>query len=684
MSRIRILPDALASQVAAGEVVERPAAVVRELVDNSIDAGATLVEVHVQRGGSSLIRVVDNGHGMGREDALLCLERHATSKIQTKEDLGSIRTLGFRGEALPSVASVSRFRLATREHEALAGTEVEVHGGKMHAVRDHGGAPGTMVEARSLFYNVPARRKFLRSEQTEYAHVEQQFRVHAVANPRVAFTLVRDGEVLFHLPATESLLARIEGLCGADMARRLYEVEPFTLQGVTVQGYIAGPGVSRANRQMQFTFLNKRSVDSPTLAYGLREAYHTALMKGQHPITFLFLEMEPDTFDINVHPAKKEVRFHNGFGVREAVVQAVRRTLEAASRLSTGHMPSPVSRASHSPAEPPTEIQSPLPIPDREQIELRKDWSILPRQMATPAGQRQGTIEGPAGTSVPAPATTSLSRPEGQEDDDAAPLDHPPEVATGTNADADADAEGTSEVASGPGSPSAPHRPALAPGASFPSSPSSPTSRPQGYGHHDANRPLQGSFRILGVLHKLYVLMENEEGLVLMDQHAAHERVLFEQMRRAMETEGILSQRLLIPLTMQTTPRDFDVLSRNLPTLQKLGIEAEPFGTNAFKLDALPAFVKTDDPLGLLRDVLDELAGAGSKTSAVRLGEDMIATTVCRHAVKANDNLREPELHKLLADLLACEMPYCCPHGRPTLIQISLPELERKFGRRAP
>jgi DNA mismatch repair protein MutL len=186
------------------------------------------------------------------------------------------------------------------------------------------------------------------------------------------------------------------------------------------------------------------------------------------------------------------------------------------------------------------------------------------------------------------------------------------------------------------------------------------------------------------VLHKLYVLMENAEGLVLMDQHAAHERVLFEQMRRAMETEGVPSQRLLIPLTMQTTPRDFDVLSRNLPVLQKLGIEAEPFGTNAFKLDALPAFVKTDDPLGLLRDVLDELAGAGTKTSALRLGEDMIATTVCRHAVKANDNLRDPELKKLLDDLLTCEMPYCCPHGRPTLIQISLPELEKKFGRRAP
>lgn len=639
MSRIRILSDALASQVAAGEVVERPAAVVRELVDNSLDAGATLVEVHLQRGGASLIRVVDNGHGMGREDALLSLERHATSKIQTKEDLAAIRTYGFRGEALPSVASVSRFRLATREPDALAGTEVEVNGGRMHAVRDYGGAPGTVVEARSLFYNVPARRKFLRSEQTEFAHVEQQFRIHAVANPHVAFTLVRDGEVLFHLPATHDLLARIEGLTGAETARRLLEVEPFSHKGVSLRGYICGPGVSRANRQMQYTFLNRRSVDSPILAYGLREAYHNALMKGQHPITFLFLEMDPEGFDINVHPAKKEVRFHDGFSVREAVVQAVRRTLEATSQLSTGHMTMPVARATAPGAS--TEVQVALPIPEREQVELRRDWTALPTSGGAGVQRAAGEIAtGDEATTraLPIERTEAVEQDPGRQ---ASPSPTPPPV---------------------------------------PAAVDSRTVPPVG----GNTQPLTGAYRILGVLHKLYVLMENEEGLVLMDQHAAHERVLFEQMLRAMETEGVPSQRLLIPLTMQVTPKDYDVLQRNLPTLQKLGIEAEPFGVNAFKLDALPAFIKTDDPLGLLRDVLDELGSAGSKTSALRLGEDMIATTVCRHAVKANDHLRDPELHKLLADLLACEMPYCCPHGRPTLIQISLPELERKFGRRAP
>ncbi len=337
MSRIRILSDALASQVAAGEVVERPAAVVRELVENSLDAGATQIEVHVQRGGAALIRVTDNGCGMDREDALLALERHATSKIRSKEDLAAIRTLGFRGEALPSIASVSRFRLATREAGALAGTEIEVNGGRMQAVRDYGGAPGTMVEARSLFFNVPARRKFLRSEPTETAHVEQQFRLHAIASIHASFTLVRDGETIFQLPATPNELERIEGLAGRDLARRLLPMEEFQHGSVTVHGFIGGPGLSRSDRKMQVVFLNGRAVENPAVHYALREGYHTMLMKGQHPITFLFLEMPPGSFDINVHPAKKEVRFHEPHVVREAIVKAVSRTLAKSATISTGH-----------------------------------------------------------------------------------------------------------------------------------------------------------------------------------------------------------------------------------------------------------------------------------------------------------------------------------------------------------
>lgn len=614
MSKIRILPDALASQVAAGEVVERPAAVVRELVENSLDAGASHIEVHAQRGGTALIRIVDNGSGMDREDALLCLERHATSKIRTKEDLSAIATFGFRGEALPSIASVSRFRLTTREAGALSGTEIEVNGGKMSAVRDCGCAPGTAIEVRSLFFNVPARRKFLRTESTEWAHLEQQFRLHAIANPQAAFSLSHDGELVFHLPATTDMLERIRGLVGDELASRLIEVERAERRGIAVSGHIGGAGLSRSSKQLQLAFLNGRPIESPSIFYGLREGYHTTLMKGQHPVTFLFIEMDPSAFDINVHPAKKEARFHDGFAVREAVALAVSQALANARRLPQGHPALRGDRAFFPPspsatmqsldlvaAERSQPSQAVLDIPRSEQVALRDDWAAEMQPAAAAPPELQAEPQSPSASSSPVEATGDAS-----------------------------------------------------------------------------------SYRILGVLNKLYVLMESSEGLVLMDQHAAHERVMFEKMRAAMEKEGVPAQRLLIPVTLQASPRDADLLSRNLETLAKLGIEAEPFGPNVFKIETLPAFLKTDDPLAWIDRVLDELSSLSSKSSALRLGEDMIATTVCRHAVKANDTLSVPELKALLADLFRCEMPYCCPHGRPTLIQISYPELEKKFGRRAP
>jgi len=607
MAKIRILPDALASQVAAGEVVERPAALVRELVENSLDAGARHIEVHAQRGGSALIRIVDDGSGMDREDAMLCLERHATSKIRTKEDLGAICTFGFRGEALPSIASVSRFRLATREKEALVGTEIEVNGGKLTAVRDHGGAPGTVIEARTLFFNVPARRKFLRTENTEFAHVEQQLRLHAIANPQVAFTLTHNGELVLHLPATRDMLERIRGLMGEELASRLLKVEETTRQGVTVSGYIGGPGMSRSNRQMQTTYLNGRPIESPSISYGLREGFHTALMKGQYPITFLFIQMEPQAFDVNVHPAKKEVRFHDGNGVRDAIAHCVGRTLENAAKLPTGHAPA-----------------RPAPVvPDSRQEELRMPVvaSTPPMRQAVPLSAPQSVstvIQPTARAESQPPAASPFPKPAAE----------PKPTATATT---------------------------------------SPT-----------------DFRIIGVLQKLYVLMESKEGLVLMDQHAAHERVNFEKFRRALESGGVPCQRLLIPVTLQTTPRDADLLKQNLTALSRLGIEIEPFGPNIFKVETLPAFLKTDDPAAWLDQVIEELSSLSSKTSSLRLSEDAIATTACRASVKSNDALSLPELQALLKDLLACEMPYCCPHGRPTLVQISTAELERKFGRRAP
>jgi len=607
MSRIHLLPEEVASQVAAGEVIERPASVVKELVENSIDAGSRKIEVMIRRGGVSTISVVDDGIGMDRDDALLCLERHATSKIRTGHDLAAITTLGFRGEALPSIASVSRFRLATRERDALVGTEVIINGGKIETVRDGGEAPGTQIEVRSLFYNLPARRKFLRSENTESSHVEQQLHLQAIGHPHIGFVFVNDEKPVYQLPATPNLIDRIRDLSGRDLAEQLLEIRGGGGDGISVSGFIGKPGVSRSTRTQQIIFINGRAVENSTIHYALREGYHTALMKGQYPVTYLFIEMDPAAVDVNVHPAKREVRFRDPSTVREIIVESIRKTIESGrSEWSKTFSPAPAGLPVAQPARIPEET---LPLIEaREQVTLRRDWSSLPLQNDT----RQAA-------SVIARAEQAMV---------ATPVPVPAAAAPRTNAD------------------------------------------PQ-------------NFRILGVLGKLYVLMENETGLVLVDQHAAHERILFEELRRRMEDQGVPCQRLLMPLTIQVNPRDNDWILQNIPTLNKMGIAIEQFGSGTFKIDALPQFIKTGDPLQLIRDIIDELRQTSDSTSKLRLGEDVIATTVCRHAVKANDYLREPELVRLVQDLLACELPYCCPHGRPTMIQISYLELEKKFGRKA-
>ncbi len=620
MSRIALLSEAVASQVAAGEVVERPASVVKELVENAIDAGAHKIEVLIRRGGISYIRVVDDGSGMDRDDALLCLERHATSKIRTGHDLAAIHTLGFRGEALPSIASVSRFRLATREHDAMAGTEVLVNGGKIESVKDSGDAPGTQIEVRQLFYNLPARRKFLRTENTESSHVEHQLHLQAIGHPGIGFVFLNDERVVYQLPPAAHLRERIRDLCGPALAAELIEVPEFATDRIAIRGFLGKAGVSRSSRAQQLIFLNGRAVENSTLNFALREGYHTALMKGQHPVTFLFIDMDPADVDVNVHPAKREVRFRNAAEVRDAVVEATRRALESdrANWTRTFQAANPASPTVSSP-----DATLPL-IPAREQVALRRDWSALPLHPAT----------------IAAPAVSPSAAPT-------------PAAGSGASERIGAPAASSPQGSSGSGQTDSP-----------------------------AINPAQ-EFRILGVLGKLYVLMENASGLVLVDQHAAHERILFEEMLKRMESQGVPTQRLLLPLTMQVSPRDSDWLLRHLDVLTRAGIGLEPFGENTFKIDSLPTFLRGSEPAPLLREIIDDLRETSAQTSKLRLGEDMIAKTVCRHAVKANDYLREPELVRLIQDLLACDLPYCCPHGRPTMIQMSYGELEKKFGRKA-
>lgn len=636
MSRIALLPEAVACQVAAGEVVERPASVVKELVENSLDADASRIEVQIRRGGNASIRVTDNGFGMDRDDALLCLERHATSKIRVGADLMAIRTLGFRGEALPSIASVSRFRLATRERGALAGTEVLVNGGKLENVRDCGEAEGTHIEARSLFFNLPARRKFLRSETTEANHVEHVLHLQALGHPETGFVFLNDDRLVYQLPPGQTLRERIRDLAGAALVNDLLEVPDEELAGIRVRGFVGKAGVSRSTRQQQIIFVNGRPVENSTVNYALREGYHTALMKGQHPVTFLFIDMDPAAVDVNVHPAKREVRFRDPAHVRETLVEITRRTLESDRGNWTRSFAAPRAAAPVRPAE------TPSLIPIAEQTTLRRDWSDLPAQppIAQPSADAPAVAATSQTASVPQNASTPTIIP--------------------TSA-----------------TPPRSNLPHVSRAESLPLPTESPVQRPESA---PAENP--AAFRILGVLGRLYILMENSAGLVLVDQHAAHERILFEEMRRRMEHQGVPMQRLLLPITLQVSPKDADWIERHLDTLSRAGIGLEPFGSGTLKIDALPQFLRADDPAQLLRDIIDELRETSAQTSKLRLGEDMIAKTVCRHAVKANDVLREPECARLIQDLLACDLPYCCPHGRPTMIQMSYAELEKKFGRK--
>ena len=658
MNRIKLLPEQVANQIAAGEVIERPASVVKELVENSLDAGAKKILVEIQAGGRSLVRVSDDGTGMSRDDALLCLERHATSKIRRAEDLAAIDTMGFRGEALPSIASVSKFSLVTRERDDASpeGTQVFVTGGTISEVKAAGAAPGTSIEVRQLYFNLPARRKFLRTEETEAAHIQHYLTLAALAFPDVAFTFQKDGRLVWQLPAVKSepalssriaaLRERLRALLGdeklvavnfstsleedfvPEQAEVFETASPEKSAAETrrsafhVWGLIGAPGVSRATRESQFVFVNRRPVENRGVNYALIEGCHTTLMKGRFPVCCLFLEIDPAAVDVNVHPAKREVKFHREFEVRKYVAQAVREALLAyhsqTELKSTPQSQAPI--AQQLAMDPPPQAR-PAPEPIAPPL---PDFPLPPRNIPLPATQ-PALAMGFSRAAAPAPA--------------------PP----------------VSAIEKFPEPSPAPPSPAL------------PVS---------AAPLLNVPLRLVGVIGKLYVVLESDRGLVLLDQHAAHERILFEQMLNRLEqNEFAPTQKLLLPETIELSPRDAHFLREQLSPLTRLGVGLSEFGERTFLLDALPAFVKVADTRRFVLDLVDELKAAGREVNLARLGEHTVAKTVCRHAVKANDPLAGPELENLVADLRRCAMPYTCPHGRPTLIEMSYRELERKFGR---
>jgi len=634
MNRIHLLPEHVANQIAAGEVIERPASVLKELLENSLDAGATQVDIQIGAGGRSLVSVTDNGCGMSKDDALLCLERHATSKLRDSDDLDRIASYGFRGEAIPSIASVSKFRLRTREHEAIAGTEIIIDGGKLRDVHEIGLAPGTQIEVRSLFYNLPARRKFLRTEPTESAHIRHVTLLAGLARPEVGFTLTMDDQPAQRWMPGEDLRQRLVSIFGPEWIENTVPIEAASGE-LKLRGFIGKPGVSRAARHEELFFINQRPVENRTLHFGLLEGYHNSLMKGRYPVAILFLEMDPSGVDVNIHPAKREVRFHDDFTIRHFVVSAVQEALGsfAGTPAAKFTFDEPKTNAGASVDLRATESPAPaVAVHDRRTNEPKSPASDLGGSFAS----AQDRLRPPLQTEP-----SVVPRPQLE-------LDREPEPS------------------------------ALQPTLALPVDPLPQKSTP---------RPEQLitnrlGLRIVGCIGLLYIVAESPEGMVLIDQHAAHERVLFEQMLKRMALQDPASQQLLFPVTLEFLPREADFLLAQLEPLQKAGVGITRFGPSTFLVDALPAMVKPKDVAEFIRTVIVDLQQEGGETrKGRRLSEEVVAKTVCRHAVKANDALKPAEWDMLIHDLLACDLPYTCPHGRPTMIQLSLAELEKKFGR---
>jgi DNA mismatch repair protein MutL len=597
--RIHILPEKLANQIAAGEVVERPASVVKELVENALDAGAGRIEVTVRNGGKTEIRVADDGHGMGKEDALLAVDRHATSKIRSEADLAAIRTLGFRGEALPSIASVSRFSLETAEREG-DGTRVLVTAGQMAGVEECARRRGTTVSVRSLFFNVPARAKFLRSTAAENRAIGEVVATLALAQPHVAFTLDSGGRDVLALPAASSVAERVSAIWGGDAADELIPVA-HRAGAIAVTGLVQRPHASRPGGRRAYLFVNGRAFADRGLVKAVDRAYRTTIPQGVYPSLFLFLEVPDGEVDVNVHPAKAEVRFRDRIGVERAIEEAVRAALAGLeSTPSIGVRPA------------------------------------APVSYHVPEGFGVGRVR-------------EAARPFG------APPASP-------------------DAAAAPPEPFEPQM-ALFVGAA-PSTPAAVEARPL------PGAELLGPAAAMWQVHNTYILAETRTGLILVDQHSAHERVLYEEIVRGFDSGEAVSQRLLFPITLRLSPAEYALVEQVSGVLERAGFEVEPFGGRAIIVHSVPNPHPYFDAERCLREMVAELTAGSPLVESARTQHQRIALSMaCKGAIKAGQKLTQREMTELFDRLFATELPYHDIHGRPTVIQLSLAELHRRFGR---
>ncbi|HDS1125259.1 TPA: DNA mismatch repair endonuclease MutL [Stenotrophomonas maltophilia] len=621
---IRPLPDILINQIAAGEVVERPASVVKELVENAIDAGASRVDIDLEEGGVRLIRIRDNGSGIAPEQLPLAVSRHATSKIADLDDLESVATLGFRGEALPSIASVSRFTLASRRAHDEHGSALQIEGGKIGEVTPRAHAPGTTVEVRELFYNVPARRKFLRAERTELGHIEEWLRSLALARPDVELRVSHNGKASRrYKPGDLYSDARLAETLGEDFANQAVRVD-HSGAGLRLHGWIAQPHYSRASADQQYLYVNGRSVRDRSVAHAVKMAYGDVLYHGRQPAYVLFLELDPTRVDVNVHPAKHEVRFRDSRLVHDFVY----RTLKDALADTRAGMSAQEIGAG--PAHP-------------------VDAAATP--MASNYGASGfGLVRGPApGSGSGGGGGFSGWRPQ-------QPLGLQVADAPAAYAALYAAPSGAERGATLPPMPSENGLPVTSADAGVP---------PLGYA--------------IAQLHGIYILAENAEGLIVVDMHAAHERIGYERLKNAHDGIGLQSQPLLVPITLAVGEREADTAESEAETLAALGFEVTRAGPGSLHVRSIPALLAHAEPEGLLRDVLTDLREHGQSRRVASARDELLSTMACHGAVRANRRLTVPEMNALLRDMEITERSGQCNHGRPTWARFSLAEIDRWF-----
>ncbi len=601
MSVIKILPESLSNKIAAGEVVERPASVVKELVENAIDAGATQITVQVERGGLSLIRVSDNGTGMSRDDALLSLERHATSKLDDEKSLFAISTLGFRGEAIPSIASVSNFFLVTRDADSEVGTEINVAGGKIKDVRDVGAPVGTMAEARQLFFNIPARRKFLKSVETEMGHIADMMTAFALCRHDIHFRLSHDEKTARNWPAAGRPLDRITDALGRDTRNNLYEL-CLSSDQVKISGWIGAPHITRRSSQKIYLFVNGRMVKDRGLQYALFEGYRGRLVKGTYPVAAVFITVPFDRVDVNVHPTKNEVRFVDQKRVYQSLKTAVEKVWNAEPVL-------------------PWERDSGYPAPRQQTL-----TSVVAESTAAYSGF--GRRHSP-GTIHPSPEPMTL-----------------------------------------------PERNQSAETVDIGIMPTAPVRR-----DHAGQPFLFSGLMIVGQFHNTYIVCESDREIFMIDQHAAHERVVFEKLLKRVEARQPVSQGLLVPETVELTFREAAALDLMLTVLEQTGLAVERFGQNTFVIKAVPELIADADAGRLVQELAGKMAEIGLAPDMDAKRDEFLSVMACHGAIRANRRLNEKEMRALLEQMAACDNPWHCPHGRPTTIHWSLRDIEKLFKR---